>query len=104
MNEEKKEFVEALSDTLKMDSRSGVKSIQYSTGVWFEDILYEEVVQINYESGSGRYALINVIGNSNGANATEIIHEVYGSGAVGHISYGFKEKECDWNGREKNNE
>ena len=88
MNEDKKGFVDALSDTLKMDSRSGVKSIQYATDIWFEDILYEEVIQVNYEGG--RYALINVIGNSNGANATEIIHEVYGSGAVGHIFYGFE--------------
>ena len=90
MNENKKEFVEALSDALKMDSRSGVKSIQYATGIWFEDILYEEVIQVNYEGG--RYALINVIGNSNGANATEIIHEVYGSGAIGHIFYGREEE------------
>ena len=92
MSEKKKEFVEALSNTLKMDSRSGVKSIEYGTDVWFEDNLYEEVVQINYDR---RYALINVIGNSNGANATEIIHEVYGSGAIGHICYGFEEEECD---------
>ena len=94
MDEEKKEFVEALGDTLKMDSRSGVKSIEYATGIWFEDILYEEVIQVNYEGG--RFALINVTANSNGANATAIIHEVYGDGAMGHISYGFeKEKECD---------
>ena len=85
---EKKEFVEALSDTLKMDSRSGVKSIQYGTDVWFEDVLYAEVVQVNYEGR--RYALINVTANSNGANATAIIHEVYGSGAIGHICYGFE--------------
>ena len=93
MNDDKKAFVDALSDTLKMDSRSGVKSIQYATGIWFEDVLYAEVIQVNYENR--RYALINVIGNSNGANATEIIHEVYGSGAVGHIFYGFEEEECD---------
>jgi len=90
MNEDKKAFVDALSNALKMDSRSGVKSIQYATGIWFEDILYEEVVQVNYENG--RYAVINVIGNSNGANATEIIHEVYGSGAIGHIFYGREEE------------
>lgn len=91
MSEKKKEFVEALSDTLKMDSRSGVKSIQYATDIWFEDVRYAEVVQVNYEGG--RYALINVTANSNGANATAIIHEVYGDGAMGHISYGLKEKE-----------
>ena len=100
MNENKKEFVEALSDALKMDSRSGVKSIQYATEIWFEDILYEEFVQINYEGG--RYALINVTANSNGANATEIIHEVYGGKPIGIIFYGREEKECNWNGREKN--
>ena len=93
MNDDKKAFVDALSDTLKMDSRSGVKSIQYATGIWFEDVLYEEVIQVNYESG--RFALINVTANSNGANATAIIHEVYGDGAMGHIFYGFEEEECD---------
>ena len=91
MNDDKKAFVDALSDTLKMDSRSGVKSIQYATGIWFEDVLYAEVIQVNYESG--RFALINVTANSNGANATVIIHEVYGDGAMGHIFYGFEEEE-----------
>ena len=33
MNEEKKEFVKALSDALKTDKGSGVKSIEYITPV-----------------------------------------------------------------------
>ena len=49
MNENKKEFIEALGDALKMDSRSGVKSIKYSTDVWVEDVLYEEVIQVKFK-------------------------------------------------------
>ena len=90
MNENKKEFVTAIGEALKMDDRSGIKSIEYATNIWFEDVLYEEVVQINYHGG--RYALINITANSNGANATAIINEVYGSGAIGHIFYGFEEE------------
>ena len=69
MNEKKKEFVEALSDTLKMDSRSGVESIKYATDIWFEDVRYAE---------------------------KEIVKEVYDSGRkpVGLLFYGFEE-ECD---------
>lgn len=89
MNENKKEFVKALSDALKIDNRSGVKSIKYATDVKVGDVMYAEVVQINYEGG--RYALINVTTNSNGANATAIIHEVYGDGAIGQKFYGREE-------------
>ena len=92
MNEKKKEFVDALSDALKIDSRSGVKSIEYATDVWFEDVLYEEVVQVNYESGA--FELINVTANSNGANAKEIIKAVYGGNPVGFLVCGVEE-ECD---------
>lgn len=92
MNEKKKEFVEALSDTLKMDSRSGVESIEYATDIWFEDVLYEEVIQINFRSGE--YKLINVTANSNGANAKETVKAVYGGEPVGLLFYGFEE-ECD---------
>ena len=93
MSENKKEFVEALSNALKMDSRSGVKSIQYATDIWFEDVLYEEVVQINFRGGE--FKLINVTANSNGENAKGIIKAVYGGKPVGLLFYGAEEKECD---------
>jgi len=92
MNEEKKEFIAALSDTLKIDSRSGVESIKYATDIWFEDILYEEVVTIYFKGGA--YKLINVTANSNFSNAKEIIKAVYGGAVVGLLFYGFEE-ECD---------
>ena len=89
MSEKKKEFVDALSDALKMDSRSGVKSIEYTTNIRFDGVLYEEVIQINFKSGA--HKLINVTANSNGANAQAIISAVY----VGHIFYEFEEEEYD---------
>jgi len=94
MNEEKKEFIAALETALRMDRRSGVESIKYATDIWFEDILYEEVVTIYFKGGA--YKLINVTANSNGANAKEIIKEVYDSECkpVGLLFYGFEE-ECD---------
>ena len=91
MNEKKKEFVEALRDTLKIDSRSGVKSIKYATGIWFEDVLYEEVIQINFNDG--KYKLINTTANSNFSNANEIIKAVYGGAVVGLLFCGFEEEE-----------
>ena len=92
MNEKKKEFITALCNTLKMDSRSGVESIEYATDIWFEDVLYEEVVQINFKSGE--YKLINVTANSNQSNKQEIMSAVYGRKPVGLLFYGFEE-ECD---------
>ena len=91
MNEKKKEFITALCNTLKMDGRSGVESIEYGTDVWFEDVLYEEVIQINFRGGE--FKLINVTANSNGENAMGIIKAVYGGEAVGLLFYGFEEKE-----------
>lgn len=93
MGEHKKEFIEALTKALKIDGRSGVKSIEYATDIWFEDILYEEVVRINFKSGA--YKLINVTANSNRSNEQEIMSAVYGRKPIGLIFSGFKEKECD---------
>ena len=67
--EEKKEFIAALKTALRIDSRSGVESIKYATDIWFEDILYEEVVTIYFKGGA--YKLINTTANSNGTNATD---------------------------------
>ena len=98
MNEEKKEFVKALSDALKTDKGSGVKSIEYITSVKakkrsYDEDLYEEIVRIEY---IGRFVtLINIEANSNGTIAKKIINEVYGSDAVGLIFYGADEEECD---------
>lgn len=98
MNEEKKAFVKALSDALKIDKGSGVKSIKYITSVKakersYDEDLYEEIVRIEY---IGRFVtLINVEANSNGAIAKKIISEVYGSGDAGLIFYGADEEECD---------
>lgn len=89
MNEEKKEFLKALSDALKIDGRSGVESIEYSTDIWFEDVLYEEVVEVSFKGGA--FKLINVTANSNGANAQEIIKAVYGGEVFGLLFYGFEE-------------
>ncbi len=93
MNENKKEFIEALGDALKIDSRSGVKSIEYATDVWFEDVLYDEVIRINFKGGA--YKLINTTANSNESNSKEIMSAVYGGRPVGLLFYGFEEKECD---------
>ena len=92
-NGKKKEFVEALSDALKIDGRRGVKSIEYATDIWFENVQYEEVVQVNFKSGA--YTLINTTANSNWSNAQEIMSAVYGGNPVGLLFSGFEEKECD---------
>lgn len=90
MNEKKKEFVEALSEALKMDSRSGVVSITYATDIWFEDVLYEEVIQVNFKGRA--YKLINVTANSYQTNAREIINAVYDDEVCGLLFYGFEEE------------
>lgn len=98
MNEEKKEFVKALSDALKIDKGSGVKSIEYIRSVKakersYDEDQYKEIVRIEY---IGRFVtLINIEANSNGGIAKKIISEVYGSGDAGLIFYGADEEECD---------
>ena len=85
MDEEKKAFVDALSDALKIDSSSGVKSIEYIRSVKakersYNEDLYEEIVRIEY---IGRFVtLINIEANSNGGIAKKIISEVYGNSGV----------------------
>jgi len=90
MSEKKKEFVDALSDALKIDSRSGVESIEYTTNIWFDGVLYEEVIQINFKGGA--HKLINVTANSNGANAQAVISAVYGGLLSGLYFMGLRRK------------
>ena len=96
MNEEKKAFVKALSDALKIDSSSGVKSIEYIRSVKakersYDEDQYKEIVRIEY---IGRFVtLINIEANSNGGIATMIISEVYGnSGVEGSNQWANQEK------------
>ena len=96
MDEEKKAFVDALSDALKIDSSSGVKSIEYIRSVKakersYDKDLYEEIVRIEY---IGRFVtLINIEANSNGGIAKKIISEVYGnSGMEGSDQWANQEK------------
>lgn len=85
MDEERKEFVKALSDALKIDSSSGVKSIEYIRSVKakersYNEDRYKEIVRIEY---IGRFVtLINIEANSNGGIAKKIISEVYGNSGV----------------------
>ena len=85
MDEEKKEFVKALSDALKIDSSSGVKSIEYIRSVKakersYDEDQYKEIVRIEY---IGRFVtLINIEANSNGTIAKKIISEVYGNNGM----------------------
>lgn len=81
--EEKKQFIEALEATLLMDKYNNIESIKYHQ--------YEnwEFVRIDYKGG---YTVdINTSANSNGANAKEIIAEVYGTGAIGRMRKSIEE-------------
>lgn len=76
--ERKKTFVQSLGMVLRIDERSNVKAI---------DLVKErdmEIINITYVGGHS--IRINATVNSNGENATEIIKEVYGSGAFWRMS------------------
>lgn len=75
--ENKREFIKALEAALRTDERSDVESIDY---LMKDDM---EIICIKYDGGHKDY--INARMNSNGANAKEIIAQVYGSGAYGLI-------------------
>lgn len=77
---EKRDFVKALEKAILSDSRSYVKSIDYD---YRENELPREMITITYKND---YSVrINVEINSNGANAQEIIREIYGNGAHGRM-------------------
>lgn len=80
---EKEKFVEFLEQALLLDKYNGVKSCKYYK--------YEswEFIRIDYKFG---YTVdINTSANSNGANAKEIIAEVYGDGAIGRMKKSIEE-------------
>lgn len=77
---EKRDFVKALEKAILSDSCSYVKSIDYD---YRKNELPREIITITYKND--RTARINVDINSNGANAKEIIAEVYGDGAIGRM-------------------
>lgn len=81
--EEKKQFIEALEKALLMDKYNNIESIKYHQHEnW-------EFVRIDYKGG---YTVdINTSANSNGANAKEIIAEVYGTGALGRMRKSIEE-------------
>lgn len=74
---EKEQFIEAMENALLLDKYNGVESCKYYK--------YEnwEFIRIDYKDG---YTVdIYTSANSNGANAKEIIAEVYGNGAIGRM-------------------
>lgn len=77
---EKRDFIRALETAIKADRCSYVQSINYE---YRENDLPREIVTITYMNG--RAVNINVEINSNGANAKEIIAEIYGNGAHGRF-------------------
>lgn len=78
---EKRDFVKALEKAILSDSRSYVKSIDYD---YRENELPKEIITITYKNDSK--VRINAEINSNGANAEEIIAEIYGRGAHGRMN------------------
>ena len=76
----KAQFLKALETALKTDDRSDLESIEYVRD--FDNIV-EETIIITFESGAKSF--INVSCNSNGANALEVVKEVYGEGAQGRF-------------------
>lgn len=80
---EKEQFVEAMEKALLLDKYNGVESCKYyNCEIW-------EFIRIDYKGG---YTVdINTSANSNGANAKEIIAEVYGDGAVGRMKKSIEE-------------
>lgn len=77
---EKRDFIKALETAIKSDRCSYVKSIDYE---YRENDLPREIVTITFKND--RTVNINVEINSNGANAKEIIAEIYGNGAHGRF-------------------
>lgn len=80
---EKEKFIEAMEKTLLLDKYNGVESCKYYKHEnW-------EFIRIDYKGG---YTVdINTSANSNGANAKEIIAEIYGNGAVGRMKKSIEE-------------
>ena len=88
---EKERFIKKLTEALKVDERSGVEDITYYKPGFFEGHPNNEFIRIQYRLDA--FAWINTTGNSNGANASEIVKEVYYNGATGRMcgAYWFEE-------------
>ena len=89
MYEQKERFIKSLEQTLKIDyARNQLKELRY---IKPGDGFHKEVVEIEYDNG---YTVrINTSVNSNGANAKEIIKEIYGEGALGRFEEYWNETE-----------
>jgi hypothetical protein len=86
MFEEKRIFIEKLTEALKVDKRSQVEAITYYPPNFFEKYPNGEFIRIQYNSELGNgFVWINATANSDGANAKEIVAEVYGNGAIGRM-------------------
>lgn len=72
MLSEKAIFIKALEAALQVDERSGVDSICYRMDFSAQD----EIITVIFKGGGTKQILAT--GNSNGANAKEIIRAVYG--------------------------
>ena len=77
--EEKRTFVHTMRDALKQDRASGVRDIEL---ILDEERGMEKMIILFRGSHSVR---INATHNSCGANAQEIVREVYGNGAFGRM-------------------
>ena len=69
---EKSTFIDMLAEALDYDERSNVEDIAYRYDPKFED----EYITIFFRGGGKKQILAT--GNSNGANAKEIIKAIYG--------------------------
>jgi hypothetical protein len=77
---EKRDFIKALEKAILTDDRSDVEYIDF---IYKQTVFPKELIAITFKGGCTAY--INAEINSNGANAKEIVREVYGEGAMGRI-------------------
>lgn len=80
--DEKRTFVHAMRYALRLDPRSEVRDIELIK----DEERAMEIIIILFRGGQTVW--INTTRNSNGANAMEIMREVYGSGAFARMKGG----------------
>lgn len=91
MFRKKREFVRLLEKTIQSDKvHNDVRSIKY---ILDPDGVYKEVILITYEGGAE--TAIRTDGNSNGANAREVIHAIYGGGKVVGLIPNYKKSAAE---------
>ena len=76
---EKRTFIHAMRDALRLDPRSGVRDIELIE----DEERKMEIIIILFRGG--HTVRINTTMNSNGSNAMEIMREVYGTGAFARM-------------------